>query len=128
LLNLEPDAAATAIAATTNPTAVATADSTATMAAITNGLSIIANVAAAADPWILNANGTVRTPSAHQKAKSQQVKPVVDAILRAGSIVAQAAVLRAVADHNSLSAACKLARISSSKEQAAQKFVCKQSA
>ena len=56
------------------------------------------------------------------------MKPAVDAILRAGSIDAQAAVLCAVADHTSLSAACELARISSSKEQAAHKFVCEQSA
>jgi len=76
----------------------------------------------------LNADGTMRTPAARRKAKSRQVKPAVDAILRAESIDAQAAVLCAVTDHTSLSAACKLARISSSKEQAAHKFVCEQSA
>jgi len=134
LLNFEPDAAATAIAtaaaltATTNPTGVATTDSVAAVAEITDGLSIIVNVAAAADPWILNADGTIRTPSAPRKVKSRQVKPAVDAILRAGGFDAQAAVLRAVADHTSLSAACKLARISSSKEQTAHKFMCEQSA
>ena len=56
------------------------------------------------------------------------MKPAADAILRAGSIDMQEALLPAVADHTSLSAACKLARISFSKEQAAHKFVCKQSA
>jgi hypothetical protein len=75
LLNLEPDAAATTIVAATDPTAVATADSSAAVAVITDRLSIIVNVAAAADQWILNANGTVRTPSARWKAKSWQVKP-----------------------------------------------------
>ena len=114
--------------ATTNPTAMATADSVAAVAAITDGLSLIADVAAAADPWSLDNNGVVRTPSARRKAKSRQVKPAVDAILRAGSIDAQAAVLRAVADHTSLKDACDLARISSSKEQAAHKFLCEQSA
>ena len=134
LLDFKPNTAATAIAAaaaltaTTNPTAVATADSAAAVAAITDGLSVIANVAAAADSWILNANGTVRTPSARWKAKSWQVKPAVNAILRTKSIDVQAAVLRAVADHTSLSAACKLTRISSLKELAAQQFVCEQSA
>jgi hypothetical protein len=128
LLNLEPNAAATTIVAATDPIAVATADSAAAVAAITDGLSIIMNLAAAADPWILNADGTVRTPLARWKAKSRQVKPAVNAILCAGSIDAQAAVLCAVTDYTSLSAACKLARISSSKEQAAHKFVCEQSA
>jgi hypothetical protein len=70
----------------------------------------------------------MRTSLARQKAKSRQVKPAVNAILRAGGLVAQAAVLHAVADHSSLSAACQLARISLSNEQAAQKFVCEQSA
>jgi hypothetical protein len=52
LLDVEPDAAATAIVAPTDPTAVATPDSAVAMAAITDGLLIIVNVAAAADPWI----------------------------------------------------------------------------
>jgi hypothetical protein len=55
------------------------------------------------------------------------VKPVVDNILRTGSVQAQAAVLRAVADHPSLAPARELASINSSKMQAAYKFVCKQS-
>ncbi len=76
MLDFKPNATATAIAATTaitattNPTTVATADSAVAVAAITDGLSLIANVAAAADPWSLNADGTVRTPAAHRMAKS----------------------------------------------------------
>ena len=115
----------TANAAAAATTAVAMDDSG---AAVTGGLSIIADVAAAADPWSLNANGTVRKPAVCRKVKSRQVKPAVNAILRAGSIDAQAALLCAAADHTSLSAVCELARISTLKEQAAQKFVCKQSA
>ena len=72
------------------------------MATATDGLLIIADVAAAADPRSLNTDGTVCTPAAHRVAKSRQVKPAIDAILRAGSIDAQAALLRAVADHTSL--------------------------
>jgi hypothetical protein len=61
LLNFEPNAAATAIAnttaiaATAAATTVATTDSAPAMVAITGRLSIIADVAAAADPWSLNA-------------------------------------------------------------------------
>ena len=93
-----------------------------------DGLSIIANFAAAADPWYFNTNRTMRTPAACRMAKSCQVKPAVNNFLRGRSIKAQAAVLHAVADHSSMAAACELARISSSKEQAAQRFVCEKSA
>ena len=132
MLDFEPDAVATTIAAattitaTTDPTAVATADSAAAVAAITGRLSLIANLAAAADPWSLNADGTVRMPAARRTAKSQQVKPSIDATVRAGSIDAHAALLCAVADHTSLSAVCELPGISVSKEQAVQIFVCEQ--
>ena len=74
LLDFEPDAAATAIfnattiAATPDTTAVATADSVAAVAAITGGLSIITNLAAAADPWSLITNDTERTPVARKMA------------------------------------------------------------
>jgi hypothetical protein len=51
--------------------------------------------------------------------KHQRVKPVVENILHAGSMQAQAAVLRAVVDHPSLAPVRKLARIDSSKMQAA---------
>ena len=37
---------------------------------LTNGLSVIANVAAAADPWCLNTDGSVCTPAARRMAKS----------------------------------------------------------
>jgi hypothetical protein len=63
-------------------------------------------------------------PAARRMAKSWQVKPAVGAILSTRSIKAQAALLCAVADHTSLTAACKLARIRSSKEKALQKIVC----
>jgi hypothetical protein len=55
------------------------------------------------------------------------VKPAVENILHAWKVEVQAAVLRAVADHPFLAPACKLARINSSKKQAAYKFICKQS-
>jgi hypothetical protein len=57
---------ATVVVATSDATAIATADSAAAMAAITSGLSIIADFAKAADPWSLNTDGTVRTPAARQ--------------------------------------------------------------
>ena len=118
-------------AATTNSPdneAVVTTDSATTDSAVINGLSILAGVAAAADPWSVNADSVVGTASVHRTAKSRYAKPAVHNIIRAGSIKAQAAVLHAVADHSSLATACELARISSSKDQAAQRFVCKQSA
>ncbi len=67
------------------------------------------------------------TPAAQKMMKHQCVKPVVDNILRAGSVQVQAAVLHAVADHPSLAPAHKLAIIDLSKMLAAYKFVCKQS-
>ena len=63
-LNFEPNAAANAAA-----TAIATA--AAATAAVTDRLSIIADFAAGADPWSLNADGTMRTPAARRKAKSR---------------------------------------------------------
>ncbi len=66
-------------------------------------------------------------PVVCKMAKYQRVKPAMENILRAGKVESQAAVLRANADHPSLAPTCKLARINSSKEQAAYKFICKQS-
>ncbi len=66
-------------------------------------------------------------PAAQKMMKHQRVKPVVENILHAGSVQAQAAVLLAVTDHPSLAPACELASINSSKMQAAYKFVCEQS-
>ena len=63
LLDFKPDAAAA------DATAVSTTDSAAAVATVTNGLSIIANIAAAADPWSLNTDGTMRTPAVGQMAK-----------------------------------------------------------
>jgi hypothetical protein len=81
---------------------------------------------AAADPWSVNTYGNVRTPAAQKMMKHQCVKPVVDHILRAGSVQAQAVVLRTVGDHPSLAPACKVARINLFKMQASYKYVCKQ--
>ena len=125
LLNFKPDAAAAAAAAA----AVSTTEQCRRHGhSHRRTVDYIAVVAAAADPWSLNTDGTVCTPAVHRVAKSRKVKPAIDAVLRAGSIDAQAALLRAVADHTSLYTACKLARISSLKEQAPHKFVCEQSA
>jgi hypothetical protein len=66
-------------------------------------------------------------PAAQKMMKHQRVKPVVDNILRAGSMQAQAAVFRAVTDHLSLAPARELASINLPKMQAAYKLVCKQS-
>jgi hypothetical protein len=74
---------AAAADATAAATAVATSDSA---AAITDGLS--------ADPWSLNADGTVQTPAPRRMTKSWQVKPAVDVILRAGSTGARQVVAR----------------------------------
>ena len=48
----------------------------------------------------------------------------VDKILNASNIEQQAAVLRAIANHPALAAACKLAGIDSLKEEATTKYVC----
>ncbi len=55
--------------------------------------------------------------------KHRHMKPVVENILCAGGVQAQAAVLCAVADHPSLAPARELASMDSSKMQAAYKFV-----
>ena len=119
--------AAVATNSPNNKTVVTTDSATADFAVI-NGLSILAGIAAAADSWLVIANGIVRRALARQMAKSRYVKPAIDNIIHARSIEAQAVVLRAVADHSFLAIACELARISLSKDQTAQIFVCKQSA
>jgi hypothetical protein len=55
--------------ATTTPS-IDSVDSTTAIAVVTNRLSIIADIAAAADPLYFNTNGTVHTPSACWMAKS----------------------------------------------------------
>ncbi len=110
MLDFEPDATAANNSAVADATAIANAN-------LTNGLLVIADVAAAVDPWCLNTDCSVCTPAARRMAKSWQVKPAFNAILCARNIDAYAALLRAVTDHTSLSAACELARISLSKEQ-----------
>jgi hypothetical protein len=130
---LELAATATAAAAIVAPASVAVAIAAAVAttaaypaAAAASSAATLAG-AAAADPWSVDTDGIVRTPVAQKMMKHQRVKPVVENILRAGSVQVQAAVLHAVADHPSLAPARKLASIDSSKMQAAYKFVCKQS-
>jgi hypothetical protein len=60
--------------------------------------------------------------AAARKAKCKMVKPAVDTIFHSGNIVLEAAVLRAVAYHPALNAACKLAGIETSKTLAASKI------
>jgi hypothetical protein len=126
-------AAATAVIAPASvavsaPAAIATAAADpATAAASSSAAAAALAGAAAADPWSIDTDGKVRTPAVQKMMKHQRVKPVVDNILCAGSVQAQAAVLHAVTDHPSLAPAQELASINSSKMQAAYKFVCKQS-
>jgi hypothetical protein len=77
--------------------------------------------------WSVNTDGNMRMPAVQKMMKHQRVKPLVDNILHAGSVQAQAAVLRAVMDHPSLAPVRKLASIELSKMQVAYKFVCEQS-
>ncbi len=58
----------------------------------------------------------------------QCIKPTVNQICNAGNVKLQAAVLCAVIDHRDLAAAHELAGIDSTKEMAATKYVCEQSA
>jgi hypothetical protein len=132
VLEVELAAAAAVIArasvAVAAPAAVAAAAADPTTAAASSSAAVAASAgAAAADPWSVDTNGNVRMPVAQKMMKHQSVKPVVDNIFRAGSMQAQAAVLRAVADFPSLAPARKLASIETSKMQAAYTFVCEQS-
>jgi hypothetical protein len=135
VLRVELAAAAAAVIAPTSiavaaPAAVATAAADPATASASSAAAAAAAAsagAAAADPWSVDTNANVRMPAAQKMMKHRRVKPVVDNILRAGSVQAHAAVLRAVADHPSLAPAHKLASIKSSKMQAAYKFVWKQS-
>jgi len=63
LLDFEPDATTANNSAVADATAIADTN-------LTNGLSVIADVAAAADPWCLNTDGSMRTPAARRMAKS----------------------------------------------------------
>ena len=91
LLDFEYDVAAG------NNKAVVTTDSAATVAAITAGLSIHADVATAADPW--SVNRIVRTASARRMAKSCYVKPAVKIILFTGNVEEHTAVFQLCAQH-----------------------------
>jgi hypothetical protein len=132
VLEVELAAAAAVIAPTSvavaAPAAIAAAAADPAAAAASSAATAATSAgAAAADPWSVNTNGNTRTPAVQKVMKNWRVKPVVDNILRAGSVQAQAAVLHAVADHPSLAPARELASINLSKMQAAYKFVCKQS-
>jgi hypothetical protein len=74
-------AAPAAIAAKAADPAAATASSAAAATASAG--------AAAADSWSFNTDGNVCTPAAQKMMKHRQVKPVVDNILRAGSMQAR---------------------------------------
>ncbi len=133
VLKVELAAAAAAVIAPTSvdvaaPAAFATTAADPAAAAASSSAAATASAgAAAADPWSVDTNGNLRTPAVQKMMNLRRVKPLVDNILHTGSVQAQAAVLRAVADHPSLAPAHELASIESSKMQAAYKFVCKQS-
>ncbi len=131
VLKVELAAAAAVIApasiAVAAPAAIAAAAADPAAAAASSAAAAVSASAAAADPWSVDTNLKVHMPAAQKMMKHRCVKPVVDNILRAGSMQAQAAVLRAVAGHPSLAHARELASIESSKMQAACKFVCEQS-
>jgi hypothetical protein len=112
--------AVTIMPTTMSAAASATITSTATAAATSFATS------SAYLPWEHGPDGTLHGPNASRMAKHRKVKPALDKILDAGSIVSQAAVLRAVADHPALTAAHLLAGIDSSKSTIAAKFRCEQ--
>ena len=65
--------------------------------------------------WLCRADGKARRSSnAIKMAKMRRVKPAVDQITKAVSVEDQAALLRAVAGHRNLAAACRVAGINSS--------------
>jgi hypothetical protein len=83
----------------------------------------------AGDDWLRRVDGTARRSSAAKKmAKMRRLKLAVDRVCNAGNIEQQAAVLRAIIDHRDLASAHELAGIDSTKEMAAAKYVCEQSA
>ncbi len=69
-----------------NNEAVVTTDSATADSAVSNGLSILAGVAAVMDPWSVNADSIMRMALARRTAKSWYVKPAADNIIHAGSI------------------------------------------
>ncbi len=114
-------------------TATATAMVTANITTVSN-MTMTTTVTATATAtvttsWLLNNNGELRNNNAWWAAKCRAVRPVVAKILGVGNNMAmQAAVLCAVVDHPELVSARKLAGIALSREQAANNFVCQQSA
>ncbi len=81
---------------------------------------------AAVAPWSICANGVARTLAASRVAKTLCVKPIVDKIVNAGNTNHQATMIRAVLDHTALAAACMLAGILSTKDQAVASYVSEQ--
>ena len=81
---------------------------------------------AAVAPWSICANGVARTLAASRVAKTLCVKPIVDKIVKAGNTNHQATMIRAVLDHTALAAACTLAGILSTKDQAVASYVSEQ--
>ncbi len=89
---------------------------------------LIAATSSALFPWEYGTNGTVRTQTAGKMTKSCMVKLAVNKILNAVSVELQAAVLPAVTDHPSLTAArILLAGIDMSKAIVATIILCEQS-
>ncbi len=124
---LPPPSPPASVAVAVAAAAIAAVAADPAAAAVSSATAAALAVATAADPWFVDTKGNVRMPAVQKMMKRQSGKPVVENILCAGSMQAQAAVLHAVVDHPSLAPARKLARIDLSKMQAAYKFVCKQS-
>ena len=79
-------------------------------------------------PWSIRANGAARTLAASRMAKMRCIKPIVDKIVNAGNTNHQSTTIRAVLDHTALAAACTLAGILSTKDQAVASYVSKHTA
>jgi hypothetical protein len=118
----------------------------ATMATVTATAMVMANIATGLNTtmtttatatatatvttsWSLNNNCKSHDNNARWTAKCQAIRPAVAKVLGVGNDVAmQAAVLPAVVDPPKLMSARNLAGIALSREQAANNFVCQQSA
>ncbi len=113
----------TALNATTTTTTTTAPNVTTT----TTPTTMNATAMPTGDDWLCHVDGTARRSSAAKKmAKMRRVK--LNQICNAGNVKQQAAVLHAVIDHRDLAAAHELAGIDSTKEMAATKYVCEQSA
>ena len=107
-----------------------------TMAMVTANITMLSNttmtttatataMATVTTSWSLNNDGKLHNNNAWWTAKCPAVRPAVTKILGVGNdATIQAAVLRAVANHQKLVSARNLAGIALSREQAANNFVC----